>query len=109
MMRGDADAIAEPYSIDALFVTVNGETIRGRAAIKEFYRTRLGGDGRIISATIEHRGAATGDRGLVFERGFATVTTQVATGKVGTRSGPYFTVWNRVTGGSWEILRNVVL
>src|ERR1700683_4617734 len=73
MKSGDADAIAEPYAIDAVFVTVGGDGIRGRTAIRDFYRTRLSGKAPVVLATIQRRGAVTGNRGLVFEWGVGTV------------------------------------
>jgi uncharacterized protein (TIGR02246 family) len=109
MKSGDADAIAEPYTIDAVFVTAGGDGIRGRTAIRDLYRTRLSGKAPVVSATIERRGAAAGDRDLVYEWGVGTVTTRSAGGMLDTRGGPYLTVWKRQENGRWEIIRNVVL
>ena len=108
MKSGDADAIAEPFAIDAVFVTVNGDGIRGRTAIRDLYRTRLSGKTPVVSASIEHRGAAA-DHDLVYEWGVGTVTTRSASGTLDTRGGPYLTVWKRQENGRWEIIRNVVL
>lgn len=109
MRQGDVETIVKPYALDAVFVTAEGESIRGRAAIRDLYRTRLSGTGSVVSATIEHRGAATGDHGLVFEWGFGAVTTRSADGSVTTRGGPYLTVWKLEEHEKWDILRNVVL
>lgn len=95
MKSGDADGIAEPYAIDAVFLAVDGNGIRGRTAIRDLYRTRLSGKAPVVSATIEHRGAATGDHDLVYEWGVGTVTTRSVSGTLDTRSGPYLTVWKR--------------
>jgi uncharacterized protein (TIGR02246 family) len=109
MQSGDADAIAEPYAIDAVFVTVGGDGVRGRTAIRDLYRTRLNGKSPVVAASIERGGAVAGDRGLVYEWGRGTVTTRSASGTLETRGGPYLTVWKRQEGGRWEIIRNVVL
>ena len=109
MKSGDADAIAEPYAIDAVFVTVDGNGIRGRSAIRDFYRTRFSAKAPIVLATIERRGAVAGDRDLVYEWGVGTVTTRSAGGTLVARGGPYLTVWKRQEGGRWEIIRNIVL
>jgi uncharacterized protein (TIGR02246 family) len=121
MKTGDADAIAEPYAIDAVFVTAGGESVRGRTAIRDLYRMRLRGKAPVVSAAIERRGTNAGDRDLVFEWGIGTVTTSsvIAANELSTlgaagasldkRSGLYFTLWKRQEGGRWEIIRNVVL
>jgi len=40
MRKGDAETIAKVYASDAVFVTVDGVSILGRAAIEDFYRSR---------------------------------------------------------------------
>jgi uncharacterized protein (TIGR02246 family) len=109
MKSGDADAIAAPYAVDAVFVTLDGDGLHGRAAIRDMYRARLSGNAPVLLATIEHRGAASGDRDLVYEWGMGTVTTRSASGAAETRSGAYLTVWKRQGNARWEIIRNVVL
>jgi uncharacterized protein (TIGR02246 family) len=109
MKSGDADAIAEPYAIDAVFVTVDGDAVRGRTAIRDFYRSRLSGKLPVVSATIERQGVAAGDKNLVYEWGVGTVTRRSAGGTLERRGGSYLTVWQRHESGQWEIIRNVVL
>jgi uncharacterized protein (TIGR02246 family) len=109
MKSGDADAIAAPYAMDAVFVTADGSAIRGREAIRDLYRARLAGKAPIVSAVIERRGTAAGDRDLVYEWGMGSVTTQAVSGTLEMRVGPYLTVWKRQESGRWEITRNVVL
>jgi uncharacterized protein (TIGR02246 family) len=109
MKSADADVIAEPYAVNGVFITADGDSVRGRMAIRDLYRARLSGKAKVVSATIEHRGAARGDNGLVFEWGVGTVTSQSAAGHLDTRGGPYLTVWRRGENGKWEIIRNVVL
>ena len=109
MKRGDADVIAKPYALDAVFVTADGNSIRGKTAIRDFYRLRFSSKTPVVSATIEHRGMAVGDHGLVYEWGTGTVTIRSAAGALETRGGPYLTVWKREQSGQWEIIRNVVL
>lgn len=109
MKTGDADAIAKPYAIDAVFVTADGNSIRGRTAIRDFYESGLNGKAAVVSAIIERRGTAVGDHGLVYEWGVGTVITRSAGGTLLTRGGPYLTVWKREVNGQWKIIRNVVL
>ena len=107
MQSGNVDMIVKPYANDAVFVTAGGESIRGREAIRTFYRDRLA-KARIVSASIHHQGAVTADLGLVYEWGTGTVGARSADGAVTTGGGPYLTVWKRYAG-VWKILRNVVL
>ena len=109
MRGGDADAIAKPYALDALFVTPNGDCIRGRIPIRDFYRSRLNGKSSIVSATLEQQGVVAADHGLVFEWGVGVVTARSTEGTVTTRRSTYLSVWRREEDGRWEILRNVVL
>jgi uncharacterized protein (TIGR02246 family) len=108
MRSGDADTIAKPYALDAVFVTPNGECIRGRSLIRDFYRSRLG-KSSITSATLDRQGTVTADNGLVLEWGVGVVTARTTEGKVTTRHSTYLSVWRREEDGRWEILRNVVL
>jgi uncharacterized protein (TIGR02246 family) len=85
MRVGDADALARPYALDGVFVTVDGECIRGRLSIRDFYRSKLSIKSSIVSATLEHQGAVTGDHGLVFEWGVGGVTARSTEGNVVTR------------------------
>jgi uncharacterized protein (TIGR02246 family) len=109
MKRGDADVIAEPYAIDGVFIAADGTSIRGRSAIRDLYRARLAGKAPIVSASIERRGVAAGDRDLVYEWGSGTVTSRSAAGALEARGGAYLTVWKRRDSGRWEIIRNIVL
>ena len=109
MRSGDADAIAKPYALDAVFVTPNGDCIRGRSLIRDFYRSRLGGKSSIISATIDRQGTVTADNGLVVEWGVGVVTARSTEGNVTAHRSTYLSVWKREDNGRWEILRNVVL
>lgn len=109
MKSADADVIAEPYAVNGVFITADGDSVRGRMAIRDLYRARLSGKAKVVSATIEHRGTARGDDGLVFEWGVGTVTSRSAAGDLDTRGGPYLTVWRRGENRKWEIIRNVVL
>jgi uncharacterized protein (TIGR02246 family) len=109
MKSGDANAIASAYAIDAVFVTVDGDGIRGRTAIEQLYRTGLSSKAPVVSATIERRGTAAGGHDWVYEWGVGTVTRRAASGTLDTRKGAYLTVWKRQGNGGWEIIRNVVL
>ena len=109
MRSGDADAIAKPYALDAVFVAPDGNCIRGRTPIRDFYRSRLSGKSWIVSASLEQQGVVAAERGLVFEWGVGVVTARSTEGTVVTRRSTYLSVWRREEDGRWEILRNVVL
>jgi uncharacterized protein (TIGR02246 family) len=109
MRSGDADAIAKPYALDAVLVTMDGECIRGRLSIRNFYRSRLSVKSSIVSVTLEQQKAVTADHGLVFEWGVGVVIARSTEGNVVTRRSTYLSVWKREEDGRWEIVRNVVM
>lgn len=108
MRSGNVDTIVSPYADDAAFITAGGESIRGREAIKTFYRERLA-KALVVSAAIHHQGAAAAGHGLVYEWGTGSVGTRSPNGVVKQSGGPYLTVWKRDETGVWKIIRNVVL
>lgn len=108
MRSGDVETIVKPYAEDAVFVTVAGESIRGREAIKQLYRDRFA-KAAVVSASIHHEGAAAPQPGLVYEWGTGTVETRAPDGTVRKGGGPYLTVWKLDGDGAWKIVRNVVL
>ena len=108
MRSGNVDIIVNPYADDAAFITSSGESVRGREAIKTFYRNRLA-KAAIVSASIHHQGAAAADHGLVYEWGTGSVGTRLPGEDIKESRGPYLTVWKRDETGVWKIIRNMVL
>jgi ketosteroid isomerase-like protein/uncharacterized membrane protein YagU involved in acid resistance len=107
MQRGDAAGVAAAYADDGVLLLANGTALRGRAAITARYRTELTQLGRVVDGGLVQEGVAVSG-GLIYEWGHGWLAFQ----KEGTRqvsSGPYFTVWRRGPGGSWRIIRNLVL
>lgn len=107
MKTGDAAAIARPYLDDAVFVGADGACIRGRAAVETLYRDRFRRGGLATATRIEPRRVVL-DGDLAYESGYGEMT-MTKDGKPATGGGRYLTVWKRVAGGDWKILRNVVL
>lgn len=108
MKRGDVAAIVAPYAMDALFVTSQGEVLRGRAAIADIYRKRLAVIAAVTDGDIVSDGRVVAASDLIYEWGHASL---VLTRKDGTQAkggGPYLTVWRRDSSGHWLIIRNVV-
>ncbi|MBI3299049.1 MAG: nuclear transport factor 2 family protein [Elusimicrobia bacterium] len=48
--RGDVDAMAEHLHPDVLFTTMNGDTRRGRQAMKDYYNTMMKGPERRVES-----------------------------------------------------------
>jgi uncharacterized protein (TIGR02246 family) len=108
MKRRDVAAILAPYAEDALFVTSEGEALRGRASIADLYRKRLAAIAAVTGGDIVSDGRVVAASDLVYEWGHASL---VLTRKDGTQAkggGPYLTVWRRDSSGHWLIIRNVV-
>ncbi|MDE2451158.1 MAG: nuclear transport factor 2 family protein, partial [Gammaproteobacteria bacterium] len=63
--------------------------------------------GRVVGGGLVQEGVAVSG-GMIYEWGHGWLAFQ-KDGKRQVSSGPYFTVWRRNPGGSWQILRNLVL
>jgi ketosteroid isomerase-like protein len=112
MQQHQSAPIADAYLEDGVFVTDDGQTIRGRAAIAQMYEQRLARTGAVLGGGVAQDGIeAVGDR--IYEWGHAWL--ELAAPRAGDppvkRGGQYLTVWQRdaAAGGHWRILRNLVL
>jgi uncharacterized protein (TIGR02246 family) len=109
MRRQDAQAIAEPYADDAVFVAATGESVNGRAAIAQLMRDRFSRSGRVVGGTLKQDGLiAVGS--MIYEWGHADLEVAGAAGTQTSRStGRYLTVWKPDASGHWRIIRNLSL
>jgi uncharacterized protein (TIGR02246 family) len=107
MQAGEIDPIVRAYLDDGAFVAVDGSSIRGKAAIADFYRERFRKNGFALGTKIAPRRVVV-DGNLAYEWGYGEVTIK-KDGKPVTNGGPYLTVWQKQVDGDWKILRNVVL
>jgi uncharacterized protein (TIGR02246 family) len=108
MKRQDASAIAAIYGDRAVFITPDGDTLHGRAAIEDFERERFRTMGRVIDGTIEDDGVTqTGP--YVYEWGHATLRVAQPDGTSSRVSGRFLTVWAADSSGRWRIIRNLSL
>ena len=108
MQRKDADALAADYAPNGLFVLPDGRTLVGKAAVADFYRSRLANAPKVVGGGIHQDGLAEAAGGLIVEWGHGGATTVDATGKTSTSEGPYMTVWKKGPDGRWAIIRNLV-
>lgn len=109
MQRADTATLAAPYADDGLFVTTQGEVIRGREAVRQLYATRLGSLTRIVSGDIVSDGRVQVRDDLVYEWGHASLMVLKKDGVRSTGGGPYLTVWRRSgSDHQWRIVRNIV-
>ena len=107
MKTGDAATIAEPYTEDASFITINGTCIQGRTEIEKMYRARFASSGLAHSTKIESKKLVV-DGDLAYESGYGEIGL-LKDGKLSVNSGRFLTVWQRQANDDWKILRNVVL
>jgi len=107
MQGGEIEPIVRAYMDDGVFVAIDGSSIRGKAAIADFYRGRFRKNGLALGTKIEPRRVIV-DGNLAYEWGYGEVTVS-KDGKPATAGGPYLTVWRKQADGDWKILRNVVL
>lgn len=111
LRQHDAKMITAAFDDSALFVTADGTTIRGRAAITRMYEGRFPTLGKILSGAVVQEGLVAVKADLVYEWGRATLELASATpgGAPRRGGGAYLTVWRRAADGHWRILRNIAL
>jgi ketosteroid isomerase-like protein len=94
------DDVVELYTQDALIMRSNQPTVRGTAAIREFFVAALdAGLGDIEMEPL--RIAVTGD--LAFEAGRCKMLVPVVVGKRREERGKYVVVFARQSNGEWQI------
>lgn len=99
LLRGDAKALAERYTDDAVVMPPNAKAAIGTTAIEDFWASAIEAgieDVELHTTQVE----SAGD--LAYEDG--TVTITAADGK--TTQQRYLVVWKRV-GGEWKMHRDI--
>jgi uncharacterized protein (TIGR02246 family) len=107
MTKADTASIAEPYTNDAVFVSVDGTVTKGRAQIEQLYRDRFAKSGAALETRIESEEVMI-DADVAYERGRGMIKLRVAEERVPNWA-RFLTVWQRQPGGDWKIFRNLVL
>jgi uncharacterized protein (TIGR02246 family) len=95
--KGDAAALAAMYADDAQVLPPDGEAVKGRKAIEEFWRKAAEGMGDAKLTTLE---VHTMGEIMAYEIGAVTVKTKGATPQE--VAGKYVVVWKR-SGTSWKL------
>jgi ketosteroid isomerase-like protein len=98
--RGDVEACAALYADDAVIISQSAAPIRGKAAIKTFFKEQVARD--ILFSTDSDASLAEGD--LAFDQGSYRVRDTRR--GVDVESGQYLNVWRRVHG-EWRVLRSM--
>jgi uncharacterized protein (TIGR02246 family) len=105
---GNADGLAQAYADDGLFVLPDGRTIQGKTAIRAFYAARAAAKDSIVGGELHSLGRSAVRPDLVLEWGEGSLRVRADDGSIGTRGGPYVTLWQRQSDGVWRIVRNLV-
>ena len=99
-LAADAKAIADLYTDDAVEMPPNMPTVKGRAAIQQFYQKQFAA-GKIARFSLTHlETRALGDTG--FDVGTYQQSITPAGGAAMEDSGKYTVIVNR-TGGRWRV------
>jgi ketosteroid isomerase-like protein len=105
--KAEVAPIVEPYTPDAVFVSIDGTAFKGRAQIEQLYRDRFAKGPPVLESKIESEELML-DGDLAYERGRAAFT-RLVDGKRIRDWARFLTIWQRQPGGDWKILRNIVL
>lgn len=106
--RGDMAAAGEGFARDALFITPDGQVVRGRQAIVRFMRDRLATSGPAVGGRLVQDGIRP-EGSLIYEWGHVTLQFAARGGQPVRTTGRYLTVWARNAAGRWRITRNLSL
>ena len=105
LKSGDAAAIAQMYTDDAIVMAPNFPAWQGRAAVNAGFAGFFGQfaitDVRLATRDVIVSGA------LAIEQGTYEWTLHPKTGADIKDNGKYLTVWQRQTDGSWKIVRDI--
>ncbi|MFO7614680.1 MAG: SgcJ/EcaC family oxidoreductase [Bacteroidales bacterium] len=98
--QGDVEAMLACYTDNATVIPADGEILRGKQAISEFYEALLQmGLKDIDFFTLEVDGC--GD--LAYETGKTRVLIETESGEIITDSTKYLVIWQRQPDGAWKV------
>ncbi|MDE3154323.1 MAG: nuclear transport factor 2 family protein [Acidobacteriota bacterium] len=106
--HGDMTAVSGGFAPDALFITPDGQIVRGGDAIVRFMKERLARSGPAVRGGLVQDGIRR-EGSLVYEWGHVTLEFPPRDGKPVKMTGRYLTVWARDAAGHWQITRNLSL
>ena len=100
-LAGDAKAIAALYTEDAVEMPPNAPSVKGRAAIEQYYTKLMSGGMKISTFTLTHTEShATGDAGYDVGTYQQSMTAAGATPM--SETGKYVVILKR-SGGAWKV------
>ncbi len=99
-INGDADAIAELYTQDAVIFPTSSEMIVGRDKIREYWKWKP--NSKIIMHKVTPTGIEViGD--VATDYGYYTVSGEHEGSPWGPKRGKYLIVWKRENDGKWRM------
>jgi len=101
--RKDAAAAAQVYADDAKVLPPNMPIVSGKEAIQAFWKMAMGMGVRLNLEAVD----LVVDGSTAYERGVATMTTQVGTAQEKISKGKYVTVMRRQANGSWKLILDI--
>ncbi len=101
VLAGDVPRIVSMYREDAIVMPQGSTSLRGKAAIEQFYRGMCGGPAKITAFTFDHFEArVTGDS--AYDVGTYKMTMAAGPGRSMTDVGKYNVILKRA-GSDWKI------
>jgi len=102
--HGDAATVAALYTQDAIVLPPDGEMVKGRQAIGEFWKATSKSGVKSAKLTTVDVGRS-GD--IAYEVGTVLLTVQPEGKEPATASAKYLVVWKRQADGSWRLHRDI--
>jgi len=100
IQEGNLAGVVAGYADDATMIPPDGELIKGKQAIEEYYRTLFQmGMKEVVLTTIEVEGSG----GTVYEIGKTRVRIQPEGQEAIQDSSKYLVIWKRQADGTWKV------
>jgi uncharacterized protein (TIGR02246 family) len=102
----DVDAVLMLYTDDAVVLPDDDNTVKGKEAIREFYKRWYSQKGKLVKQQFDETGVFMSSPDLAIETADYSGTMNVD-GKDVQFRGKNMVVWKKETDGSWKIFRDI--
>lgn len=104
--RKDVDAVMALYTDDAVMLPDDSNTVKGKDAIRKFYKQWYSGKDKLIRQEFTDTGTVMSDPSMVIETADFSGVMEIDGKEVPFR-GKNLIVWKREMNGPWKIFRDI--
>ena len=104
--KKDVDAVVSLYTDDAVVLPDDSNMVKGKDAIRDFYKRWYSGKDKLIKQEFTDTGTVMSDPGMVIETADFSGVVEIDGKEVSFR-GKNLIVWKREMDGPWKIFRDI--